>query len=223
MQGDSEECKVVGDISKVDSLLDKYKDTPSYNDILSLANGNCKMRPIRRDGNCFYYAIIFLVLEHYSTPSLSSDLIKRLTDLNFILLDAGIEEYLINEFTDPIITVLKSFTTGETAEIEELDSVFWNYSVTYFRMLTSAYIKKHPSEFSGFIEGDIEEYCRDKIEISSQDAGEIEMTAVIKALKVSFDIIWVEDGLMKTIRQGTEEFIGTLLFLSCHFDIIYVA
>lgn len=223
MQPDSEESKFVGELLKADCLLDKYRDTLFYNSILSIANGDTKIRCIRRDGNCFYYSFVFLMLEHYSTPALASELIRTLSLLNTTLKETGVDEYLINEFTDPIITVLKSFTTGESLEIEELDSIFWSYSVTYFRMLISAHIKRNRKDFEGFIEGDIENYCTSKIEATNQYAGEIEVTAIVKCLGVSFEVLCIENGRIDTIQWGEGPKIGSLLFISCHFDIIYIA
>lgn len=222
MQTSTEDGVFVGDLSKLESLLEKYKDTPFYTSINSLASENSNIRSIRRDGNCFYYSIIFLVLEHYSTPLLSSALISTFNRINNNLVLSGVEEYLIKEFTDPIMSILKAASSGERPNIEELDSVFWNYSVTYFRMIVSSYIKKHAEDFSGFIEGSVEEYCATHVEASNQYAGEIEMTAICKALHISYDVVCIENGKMDTLVRGDGEKIGSLLFISDHFDILYI-
>ncbi|KAI5190075.1 ubiquitin thioesterase protein OTUB1 [Nematocida minor] len=221
MQTNTEECRYIGDLLKADTLLEKYKDTPFHSSIASLARSDSNIRPIRRDGNCFYYSIIFLALEYYSTPALSAALINTLTELNGALAETGVEDYLIKEFTDPIMTILKSATTGEAPNIEDLDSIFWNYTVTYFRMIASAYIKKNSEVFAGFIEGPVDKYCAMNIEASSQYAGEIEITAISSSLSISFDVVCIEDGKMETLTRGEGPKIGSLLYISEHFDILY--
>ncbi|KAH9386166.1 ubiquitin thioesterase protein OTUB1 [Nematocida major] len=221
MKAETEEGEFVGALLKMDVFLDNYKDTPFYNSINTLANVNSKIRRTKRDGNCFYYSIVFLMLEHYCTPGHAALLINTLNTLNNDLLLSGVEDYLIKEFTDPIVSTLKAAATGESPNIEELDSIFWNYTVTYFRMVTSAYIKKHKEKYAGFIEGDVEEYCLKSVEASFQYAGEIEMIGIAESFGISFDVVCIEGGCMERLTRGEGEKIGCLLLMSEHFDILY--
>ncbi|EIJ94122.1 ubiquitin thioesterase protein OTUB1 [Nematocida parisii] len=213
----------VGKPLELNGIIENYKETPLYMGISALPVADSKVRLIKRDGNCFYYSIIFLMLEHYSTPAQAAELIQNFNRINNALVLDGVEDYLVNEFSDPIMSVLKAVGNNETTGLEALDNIFWNYSVAYFRLITSMRIKKHTDEFTDFIvDSSIEEYCSKNIEAINQYAGELEMIAITKALSISFDIIWIEKERNDHFTRGDGEKIGTLLFMADHFDILYL-
>ncbi|KAI5171325.1 ubiquitin thioesterase protein OTUB1 [Nematocida sp. LUAm3] len=216
------DCKYVESILDTETIVDNYKNTPFQEAMEKLARSNTKIRRVKRDGNCFYSSIIFLLLEHYlKNPSLSEELLRRLDSANAILREQSVEEYLIEEFIDPIFSIIKSTVAGNTVVLEELDTVFWNYTVTYFRMITSSYIKKNPELFLPFLGVSVEEYCAQKIEAIGQYAGEVELTSLSMALEVSFTVISLEKGKTSIYTKGEKEKIGALLYMPDHFDIIY--
>ncbi|EHY66483.1 hypothetical protein NERG_00123 [Nematocida ausubeli] len=212
----------VGKPLKLSNMLENYKESPLYTGISALSALDSNVRLVKRDGNCFYYSVIFLMLEHYSTPLLAAHLVQVFSKHNANLILSGVDSYLVNEFSDPIMSVLKAVGNNEALEIEALDGVFWNYTVAYFRMITSLCIKSHPDDFSAFIEKPLNEYCAESVEAIDQYAGEVEMIAISKALSISFDLFCVEKERSDRFTRGSGENIGTLLFIADHFDILYI-
>lgn len=212
----------VGGALEIESIADRYINTPFHEEIKKLARSNAKIREVRRDGNCFYSAVIFLLLEHHlKSPSALEDLLSSLQEVNELLRAMKIEQYLVEEFTDPFFSTIKSAAIGNPIELEGLDEVFWGYTVVYFRMITSAYVRKHKEKFQKFLKTDAEEYCKGQVEASGQYAGEIEMIALAEALNLSFDIVCLEKNTVQVYSRGNGEKIGSLLYMPDHFDIIY--
>ncbi|KAI5184355.1 hypothetical protein NEHOM01_0100 [Nematocida homosporus] len=220
-----DDCQYIGGALDTDALIEVYKGTPFQGAMEKLALSNPKIRKVRRDGNCFYSALVFLLLERYlERPSYAEELLGRLSRMNEWLRDGGLEESLVAEFTDPIFAVLRSATAGNPSQLEALDNVFWGYTLLYFRMITSSYIKRNLGEFNGFLaEESWETYCRDQVEMPGSYAGEIEMTALGAALGVSFDVITLQGVEVHRYTKGNGEKIGSLLYMPDHFDIIYYA
>ncbi|KAI5180369.1 ubiquitin thioesterase protein OTUB1 [Nematocida sp. AWRm80] len=212
----------VGYIFGIEREIYKYKDTPFEKGIEELANLKAKLRYVKRDGNCFYFSVIFLVLEHYlASQTQSNELLNKLTEINKSLMESGVEEYLVEEFIGPIVSILKAASIGNITKLEELDRVFWDYTVVYFRMITSIHIKTNRDKFEMFIDGDLNEYCQKNIEAMNQYAGEIEMESISTALAISFDVICIENGQKVVYTKGQGDKIGSLLFMSEHFNIVY--
>ncbi|OAG29432.1 hypothetical protein NEDG_00565 [Nematocida displodere] len=217
------ECKQVGNLQELKTLVEQYRDTPVQAAIEELVVLNAKIRKIKGDGNCFYFSAIFLVLEHFlSGPGTPSQLLDLLQGVNGLLKESGVEEYLIEEFSDPMFQVVKCASSREAVDLEALDSIFWDHTLMYFRMITSAYIKTHRAEFEGFLEKDLVEYCQAQVEVTNEYADEIELEGFSRAFNISFEIISICDGQIRKFIKGESSIsIGSLLFTAQHYDIIY--
>lgn len=214
----------IGGILDLKDVLERYKDTQFHEGIAELVQSNTKIRRVSRDGNCFYVSIICLALEQALKSEESLQALKAaLAAQNQQLQAAGMEEFIIQEFAEPIFLVLSLAGTEKAVGLESLDSLFWQSTTVYFRMITSGYVQTHPDEFSAFLEEEVGEYCAKQIEANHSYAGEIEQTAISRALDVSFEIIWLERGSKTVHTKGTGRKLGTLLYMPEHFDIIYPA
>lgn len=216
-------CKRVGAVFSIENIAGQYKNTPFQEAIDKLIMSNAQIRNVKRDGNCMYFCLIFLLLEgSLQNKAQPEHFLSVLLGVNKMLEEVGVETYLIEEFSDPIITVLKSSIGGEPVVLENLDDIFWDYTFMYFRMITSSYIKKHKNKFAGIIGPNVAEYCYSQIEVSNEEADDIEMEAIAQALGISFRVISLQGGQMTVYTKGTGSLsIGGLLHMPGHFDIIY--
>ncbi|KAI5192624.1 ubiquitin thioesterase protein OTUB1 [Nematocida sp. AWRm77] len=214
---------IVGSLLDLKDLLERYKDTEFQDKIEELVDTNTKIRKVSRDGNCFYVSVIFLILESVErSREAQKNMAVSLAAANTLLQQAGVEEFIIEEFSGPITELIRISALREPFNPKILDSIFWVTTSTYFRMITSAYVKMHREEFDAFIEEDIVEYCTNMIEADKAYAGEVEQAALTQALGISLDIIYLErTGKVERTVGGNRLRIGTLLYMPEHFDIVY--
>lgn len=204
---------LVGPLLPLLSLSCEYKETPFYSSILSLCMEYREIRRIERDGNCFYTAVLYLLV--------SCDRAAVLDRLNKSLLlndQLHIEPYIINEFLDPLLSFFGSDASDDPINTS-LDIDFFNYSIMYLRIVTSLVIRRS-ARFKECI-ADVNGYCKTHVEVNNEYAGEVEIEGLMEGLNLQIDIICIEKGNIHRYVRGTGLPIGTLLYMPDHFDIIY--
>lgn len=214
----------VGNTCDLSSVIPLYTDTPFYSLLENLMRSYSKIRRVRRDGNCFYSSVISLVLEFAMASRDNAELIaETFARLDALLESVYPEKYIVEEFKDPVGSVVQCINRGERIVIDELDDVFWNYSTMYFRMITSGFIKANRDTYTHFVEsGDLDRHCSTRVEVNNEYAGEVEITALTEALGLEINVICLETQGMQVYKKGRGPPIGNLLYMPEHFDIIYI-
>jgi len=214
--------RAIGPLVDLTMTLERYRGTPFYAAFLQLSKSNAKKRAVKRNGDCFYLSVIFLILEEsHSSTEFLTDLKNTLERLNRSLEESHVDKFVIEEFSSPIISLVAEISSGASVSFDEIDDLFWSYTSLYFRMIVSHHIKKHKEAFKNFLEEDVEVYCREQIEVPGCHTGEIEMASLALSLELSFDVVWLEQNATSVHTKGTGRKIGSLLYTPGHFEILY--
>ncbi|KAI5801427.1 peptidase C65 Otubain-domain-containing protein [Peziza echinospora] len=155
-------------------------------------------RKIRGDGNCAWRAIAFGYFE-LLIRSNSGDLIQRewarLTSLENLLKKAGFSQYIYEDFASETFDVFRVISAAvhnnESVTISELVKIFNESSdsiITYFKFLTSAWMRARPVEYLSYLETDtVEDYCSTCIEPFSVELDHVGVKALIDCLILPAD------------------------------------
>uniref|UniRef100_W5L5D8 ubiquitinyl hydrolase 1 n=1 Tax=Astyanax mexicanus TaxID=7994 RepID=W5L5D8_ASTMX len=187
------------------------------------------IRRVKGDGNCFYRALCFRLVETLMHNGSSVRRIKdQLLRSNEDLVRAGVEE---GEFKELIGTFLRVLDQLEADDCEETLLGFFNDHTTsdsmvkYLRLLTSAHLQNHADFFQHFLEApNLKAYCTQEVEAMAMECDHVEILALSEALDISLCIISMDssDGhlVYHTIPEGSECSIY-LLYKTSHYDILY--
>ncbi|XP_007257441.3 ubiquitin thioesterase OTUB2 [Astyanax mexicanus] len=187
------------------------------------------IRRVKGDGNCFYRALCFRLVETLMHNGSSVRRIKdQLIRSNEDLVRAGVEE---GEFKELIGTFLRVLDQLEADDCEETLLGFFNDHTTsdsmvkYLRLLTSAHLQNHADFFQHFLEApNLKAYCTQEVEAMAMECDHVEILALSEALDISLCIISMDssDGhlVYHTIPEGSECSIY-LLYKTSHYDILY--
>ncbi|KAK1793251.1 hypothetical protein P4O66_011650 [Electrophorus voltai] len=187
------------------------------------------IRRVKGDGNCFYRALCFQLLE--SLLSNESDMQRfkdKLIRGQQELLTAGFDESTFKDFLSTFLSVLDQL---EADSCEETllglfnDQATSDSMVRYLRLFTSAHLQNHADFFQHFVEApNLKVYCTQEVEAMGMESDHVEILALSQALDVSLCIISVEgsDGhlVYHNITGGSSSSLY-LLYKTFHYDILY--
>uniref|UniRef100_A0A9J2PLZ8 ubiquitinyl hydrolase 1 n=1 Tax=Ascaris lumbricoides TaxID=6252 RepID=A0A9J2PLZ8_ASCLU len=184
---------LVGAKLPISSLVEMYDANESSEYHLKakeLAEVYGSLRRIRGDGNCFYRAMLCAELE-----SLFTEVCKGWRDR---LMKLGFPEFTTTDFCDWFDELLDEIASGKRNEEATISSLNEdgpsNYYVTFFRLVTSGYLRDNSLLYEGFIEGgrNIEQFCRDEIEPMWKDCDHLGIIALTNAIQVSIRIEYMD-------------------------------
>lgn len=234
---------LVGDVKSTREIAAEYASADPVYQAKTTAlysTYNC-YRKIRGDGNCAWRAIAYGYFE-LLIKSNSADLIDReyarITSLENLLKKAGFSEYIYEDFASETYDVFRHISAhvlnDETHTTSELVKIFNESSdsiLTYFKFLTSAWMRARPHEYIPFLQGvTVEEYCSAVIEPFSVELDHVGIKALVDCLVVPADfrveISYLDrsPGTSVNVHNFGDEFAGMtlrLLYRPGHYDIIY--
>ncbi|KAI8053994.1 GK23559 [Syncephalis plumigaleata] len=208
-------------------------------------------RRCRGDGNCFFRAFAFAWFEN---ALLGDNTIKQATRDALVaskqlLLDAGFEWIAMEDFYDTTLELFDQIVKTEYATkqdavtallkrtLEEQGSIS-NAVVVHFRMVASAYLRKHADDYLPFIEfgQTMEQYCAHNVEAFGRESEEIHIIALTKALQTRVQVVYLDNSTANDSRVSVHTFDGResestsdagqpntviLLYRPGHYDILY--
>ncbi|KAF2674955.1 hypothetical protein BT63DRAFT_449942 [Microthyrium microscopicum] len=173
------------------NLTTEYADAdPVYQvKTASLPQKYAQYRTCRGDGHCGWRAIAFC---YYETLMRTADRVKfleeetRLKSMQNILKDIGLQQHLYEDFVEDALELLKE-TASATDEGAALLAAFNDFGrsqsiITFLKLLTSAWIQKHPDEYSPFIDIPVAEYCKNRIEPAVAEIEHVGLSALVDLL-----------------------------------------
>ncbi|CAI2377064.1 unnamed protein product [Moneuplotes crassus] len=230
--------------------LDEYKlkweGNKFYDSFDSIMTKFSKVRELRRDGNCFYRAILWQIFEYFLVNKSEHALVeydkilKKIEGAKQDLMDNGYDEVVVDMFHDQFLEEFKGLsepkidvTDDEAVEkyLEErlCDESLASYLITYIRFIISAYLKANREMYQPFIELDMDTYCQIRVDAVEQEAEEICIIGLMNYLDLAVEIIQVQpDGLAYTSKipedavDDESRFIGRLLFTPGHYDSLHI-
>ncbi|RKP25827.1 peptidase C65 Otubain-domain-containing protein [Syncephalis pseudoplumigaleata] len=209
-------------------------------------------RRCRGDGNCFFRAFAFAWFENALLGDQAHKEATRaaLVASKQLLIDAGFEWLAVEDFYDTTLELYDQLTkaTFSTAQeavaalrarsLEEQGAT-GNAVVVHFRMVASAYLRKHADDYLPFIEfgQTMEQYCAQHVEAFGRESEEIHIIALTKALKVQVQVVYLDNSTANDSRVSVHTFDGqdetapsdageqgstiVLLYRPGHYDILY--
>lgn len=187
------------------------------------------IRRVRGDGNCFYRAFCFALVE---TLLHSKSTIQRFRHVFLrtqrVLMTAGFDECVYENLLNTFNSVLEQLETdGREETVLSLfnDQATSDGMVQYLRLVASAHLQSRADYFQHFVEApSLKIYCIQTVEVMAMECNHVEILALAEELDVSLCIIAIEcsDGPLTqhTIPEGSQPSLY-FLYNNFHYDILY--
>jgi len=219
----------------VSDLLALYAvDSDFYKGVQTLEYSS--MRTVRGDGNCYYRAFLYSLMEHLRDEP---DEVKRLLD--FVqnvswpqVQAAGYEAMTTEIFYDAFVELLQKASTQSADDLHtemNQENSTSDYCTWYMRVLTGTHLKSDPGRFEPFIEEpgmDVATFCQRRVEPMGQECEELQVLALAEALQVQVAVEYLDgralvNGKVMQHVLGPEDAKLRLAFLyrPGHYDILY--
>ncbi|CAJ1351391.1 unnamed protein product, partial [Effrenium voratum] len=155
------------------------------------------MRRTQPDGNCFYRAYLFAVLEQVAGhKERHAALMDRMKGALEDCAEAGYEKVAIDVFYDDFMDVMTALGTegasGSTVQAlwEENDKCL----VCWARILTSAHLKRHEQDFACFLTShpSIQQFCAQEVDPMNTEADHLQISALSSYLAVPVTVVYLD-------------------------------
>lgn len=214
----------------------------------SLGNffGKKMLRKARKDGSCFYRAFIYRLCEILcmgETYFKKFDLFEKIKKANTMLVEAGFEKLVFEDFEVYFVEFLKSIQSGDT-NILNLhqalsDKSLFDYYVMYLRFIISAYVRTSGPLFEMYFESDhdLKAFCTREIEPIDAEADQIQIISLFNVLEIPVRIFYIDnssqpvptvfslpdlsDGSKENVLATQNDYLIQLLYRPGHYDILY--
>jgi ubiquitin thioesterase protein OTUB1 len=193
-------------------------------------------RKIRPDGNCFYRAYLFGIIERAIKTSDAGGEIKLLRENLKTLAagckSAGYDGFAIDDFFEYIDGQLVTLSSNPTIEALRsqmfLDVSGDGYLVAFMRCCCGSFIKQNSEEFSSFLPSvytSCDMFVRNEVDPMFKDCDNIQIVALARALQVPLRVVYLDqsDGPPFSLEFGPGDRSREvkLLYKPGHYDILY--
>ncbi|KAF7272187.1 hypothetical protein GWI33_015018 [Rhynchophorus ferrugineus] len=232
----SESIPLVGELDSVTSLCKEYSTDDVYLEkIKDLASKYSHVRRTRPDGNCFFRAFSYAILEKLLCDKDSFNTFYKLAENSKnILVELGFQQFTVEDFYETYMEVLKRLSDIDNLDDakKELHIIFneqgySDYMVVYLRLLTSAQLQKEKDFYSCFIEGHrtVVDFCHQEVEPMYKESDHIHIMAACSALNTGVRVLYMDRGVGSSVTQhdlpeGCSPSVH-LLYRPGHYDILY--
>lgn len=171
-------------------------------------------RAVRGDGNCYYRAYLFALVENLCKKDTRMDELKCIRDY----VDQSIEEvvkfgydrFTIDMFHEEMVDLLAAVAEEKEREGSSSSSSIFSslydklneenatsdYCVWYLRVITSIYLKSDPNRFLHFLDDpsyiDVATYCAKEIEPMGRECSMVGVLALAEAFKIRVEIEYMD-------------------------------
>lgn len=191
-------------------------------------------RAVRGDGNCYYRAFLFALVEQVCKKSTTADELKRISE--YVgrsiedVIKCGYDRFTIDMFHEEMVELLsavaKEKEQQENTTASSISSTMYgrlneenatsDYCVWYLRVITSSYLKSDPGRFVHFLEDpsyiDIATYCDKEIDPMGKECSMVGVLALAEAFRINVDIEYMDgrplDGTSNTKKLVKHSFGG---------------
>lgn len=207
----------------VESLASEFReDAARFEKLKELNERFTMLRRIRGDGDCFYRAIAYAFLTH---PAKERDALEGFKARTAKLYEqAGFDSFAYECFLDELAT-----DDAELVETWTKNAHAANAAIMVFRLLSSAYIRTHRSEYEHYIDdaaGSFEDLCR-SIACLSTDADNVAISGLAMALDVHIEIAYLDghEGPLNyhKFNEDGDKWTVSLLYRPGHYDLLLPA
>ena len=207
-----------------------------------------QIRSLRRDGNCFYRALVWQMFEYFLTDKSEKakkqyqDILAKVTKSKQDLMDLGFDAIVIDDFYDAFLDNYKNLETdyidptNEKEVHEYLERILSNnettpYILIHLRYMTSCYLKTNAILYQDFMVEypDVNTYCQIEVEGVDHEADQMAIIGITNYLDIAVEINRVQENGMIEINTFPEDakdddskFKAKLLFTPGHYDALYL-
>eukprot|EP00977_Amphora_coffeiformis_P009811 scaffold2256_cov166-Amphora_coffeaeformis.AAC.16 len=193
----------------IETLRDLY-DPATQTEFLQgcdyLATQYSHYRSIRGDGNCYYRAFLFRLIEVLlALPPKDPEGMRILEWIRTAswqqVIQTGYSEFAVETFYDQVVEVLQDVVVDRnktaddwTTELNEENAVS-DYCTWYLRVLTATYLKSAPDRFLPFMEEqhlDMQQYCAREIEPMGKECEMVSVLALAEAFGVQVSVEYLD-------------------------------
>ncbi|CAM9809221.1 unnamed protein product [Chrysoparadoxa australica] len=210
------------------------------------------MRRIRGDGNCFYRAFLFRLLERAVAGFKAGDervleevasLKTKIKDSKGMLLSLGYQEIAIECFWESMVQALDGIVNKTQGQLEKdfsearalllADDCMAEYLVWYCRLLTSMHLKLNAPMYEPFITSgdDVAGFCQKEVEPMGMECEQLQIMALCQYLETPVLIEYLDGQdfgehlnhiVVPEGKDGAQQPIQ-LLYRPGHYDILIPA
>ncbi|KAL8675217.1 MAG: hypothetical protein Q9168_000337 [Polycauliona sp. 1 TL-2023] len=205
-------------------------------------------RTIKGDGNCGWRALAFGYFEallHTADPSRVLGEVARLISHNNALDSVGYARDIYEDFTDVTLDLLKETAATLPAHDDGAallasfnDASICNAIIMHFRLITSAWMKRHPDSYIHYTENqNIQDYCSTHIEPHAVEIDNLGLQACVDAIMkpagIAVQVLYLDRSPGAQVNQiwpaepssvnASYNGLSTirLLYRPGHYDILY--
>ncbi|ORY39964.1 cysteine proteinase [Rhizoclosmatium globosum] len=200
---------------------------------LQLKDKAVALRHVRKDGNCFYRAFSFALLEALLNYA-GSNWAKK-SDLT----NQGYDPIITDDFYEPIEAALKDdFTEDKLRGIFEGDGEYQSDTIVcYLRLVTAAELKKNRDLYEAFILDSyptIDEFIAQQVEPMAIESDQIHIVAIANAIGVTVNVANLDSSdsdlnfhditpmMPLDLENSQHQPVVSLLYRPGHYDIVYL-
>jgi len=171
-------------------------------------------RAVRGDGNCYYRAFLFALVEHLCQNSTTAEDLKRISEYVGRSIEdvvkCGYDRFTIDMFHEEMVDLIAAVAkereqSGSVAASSISPSLFTrlkeengtsDYCVWYLRVITSAYLKSDPGRFIHFLDDpsyiDVATYCAKEIDPMGKECSMVGVLALAEAFQINVEIEYMD-------------------------------
>ncbi|KAI8472637.1 MAG: ubiquitin thioesterase otubain-like protein [Monoraphidium minutum] len=208
----AEEAKkpYVGDKETLESLIPDYASYPVFvAKIRALMARYGGLRRVRSDGNCFFRATLFALLEWLLVNEADAEcqgFLRTLEACKQRMVGAGFDPLVFEDALDMLLGQVNAICVGgavpgQGSDMGVLlsnfrDDTVSNMLVMLLRFITSAEIQARQEHFAPFVLGvadmDVPNFCRRFVEPMAEESDHVHAQALCDALQVPITIVYLD-------------------------------
>jgi ubiquitin thioesterase protein OTUB1 len=187
-----------------------------------------QVRIIRPDGNCFYRAYSYRLLELVALGLLGrQEVFDHFSRLNSSLVARFYPGDLVSDFFDVFVELLDRAASASFSleAISHEDSL---YMITFFRFLTGAALRADAAAYAAFIDGDVDAFCRAEVDVVNRECDAVQISALAAVAEISVNIFYLQ--LNRPANQvhfpdppPPDRPLVNLLYKPGHYDLAYLS
>ena len=223
----------------IDDLVEEYADSENINFLLKIGQigeASGALRRTRGDGNCFFRAFSFALVE--AIGALSAERRGEISiyfreTIEQLLRAAGFDRMAYEDFYDELFLSIDDTArhSGDWLADEWISQPHRSHSlVVLLRLVASAYLRAHAEDYEPFLLEsectDMTQYCQRHVECLGVESDQIHIIALSKALRVDVEIAYLDGNVGPLDRiqfkPGAPSLLGVqMLYRPGHYDLLY--
>lgn len=230
---------LISPILPLSVLHDEFPNNSNFAtkiDQLQSQHNFVEIRKCRRDGNCFYRAIAFDLIEFFKLNPQES--IQKYQNVwKEELKSVGYDSVIYEDFSESFWSFVTTATNDNSVETQvswEEDEYTSNMAIMLMRLLTSAQIRSNPDDYLAFIElepqdSNLQKWCERCVDSVGVDADQVQLIALAKAIGIEIIVANLGSGSETDdlqisnfdFKKSPQDPIISLLYRPGHYDLLY--